>query len=490
MVAVRSQQSIRFHAMTFAAAAFGLLIATIAHAQTPVSVADTWTGGIETPAGRLAIVVRLQQGDNGTWSGTIDIPQQGAKAVPLTEVTVKAADVSFKIAGPPGDPTIRLTLSADGARMSGTLTQGGGSVPVSLARGDTPPAPPAAPKRPQTPAPPFPYLEEQVSYRNEAANVQLAGTLTRPRSSGRVPAVLLITGSGQQDRDETLFDHKPFHVWADHLTRQGIAVLRVDDRGVGGSSRGPQAVTSSDFADDVRAGVAFLQKRSDIDPKRIGLIGHSEGAMLAAMVAATSPDIAFIVMLAGPGLPGDQILLAQAAMLFRAQGATDATIAWDRSVRERVFAVLKAETDGKPDQARRQALLDEIGAAKPAGPGLPDGAAARPLAEALLKAGSDPWLRFFLAFDPRPTLTKVRCPVLAVGGERDVQVGPRDNLPAIERAIRAGGNRDVTVVTMPGLNHLFQTSTSGMPSEYATIEETISPAVLKLVADWIAKQAS
>jgi pimeloyl-ACP methyl ester carboxylesterase len=465
------------------------LVATgVSTAQAPASVAGVWSGAIETPGIRLNVVVRLQLGDGGAWSGTIDIPQQGTKAIALSDVAVTPPTISFRIPGAPGDPTIRLTLSDDGGRMSGTLSQGGGTVPVSLARGEAQPVARVAPRRPQMPTRPVPYAEEEVTFRNTVADLQLAGTLTLPRSTGRVPAVLLITGSGQQDRDETVFDHKPFWVWADHLTRLGVAVLRVDDRGIGGSGRGPQNATSMDFADDVRAGLAYLRARPEIDPKRVGMIGHSEGAMLAAMVAASSSDAAFIVMLAGPGLPGDQILYSQAALIFKAQGASDAVIAWDRSVRERVFSSLKAETDGKPNTAVRQTLLDEIGSAKSAGPGLPDGAAGRKLAEALFAAGSGSWFRFFLAFDPRPALMKVRVPVLAIGGDRDLQVPAGDNLAAIERAVRSGGNTDVTVVSLAGLNHLFQTSTSGSPAEYGTIEETIAPAVLKLVSDWIVKR--
>jgi hypothetical protein len=188
-------------------------------------------------------------------------------------------------------------------------------------------------------------------------------------------------------------------------------------------------------------------------------------------------------------VPGDQILYSQAASLFKAQGASDEAIAWDRSIRERVFTILKAETGAKPNVAAREKLLEEIGSAKPVAPGAPDGAAARQLANGLFKA-SQPWLQFFLAFDPRPTLMKVRCPVLAIGGDRDVQVPARENLAEIERALRAGGNQAVTTGALPGLNHLLQTSITGMPGEYATIEETISPAVLKLVSDWIAKRIS
>jgi pimeloyl-ACP methyl ester carboxylesterase len=437
----------------------------------------------------LRVVVRLSQEDGGAWSGQIDIPQQGAKALPLSEVTVAPPKIGFRISGIPGNPTFTLVLSEDTQRMSGTFTQGGGTIPATLRRGAAPVVAKTEPRRPQTPVPPMPYLEEQVTFRNEGANIQLAGTLTLPRAAKRVAAVLLITGSGQQDRDQTLFGHKPFLVWADHLTRQGVAVLRVDDRGIGGSGRGSPNPTSLDFSTDVRSGLEYLRHRSEIDPERVGLVGHSEGAIIAAIVAAQSPAPAFIVMLAGTGLPGDQILYSQAASLFRAQGARDEAIAWDRSIRERVFAVLKAEAGAQPNLAAREKLLEELGAAKPVTPGAPDGAAAQQLANALFKA-SQPWLQFFLAFDPRPTLMKVGCPVLAVGGERDVQVPTRENLAEIEKALRAGGNKDVTTVALPGLNHLFQTSVTGTPSEYPTIEETISPAVLKLVSDWIAKRVS
>jgi pimeloyl-ACP methyl ester carboxylesterase len=460
-----------------------------AFGQPSKSIEGSWNGEIEVPGVALKTTVRLSQVEGDKWSGEIDIPQQGARAVPLTDVTIALPNVSFRIAGIPGDPTFRLVLAEDSQSMSGTLTQGGGTIPATLRRGDAPAAAKAAPRRPQTPVPPMPYLEEQVTFRNEGAGLQLAGTLTLPRAEKRVAAVLLITGSGQQDRDQTLFGHKPFWVWADYLTRMGVAVLRVDDRGIGGSGRGSSNPTSLDFATDVRAGLDYLRRRPEIDPDRVGLIGHSEGAMLAVMVAATAPAPAFIVMLAGTGLPGEQILYSQAASLFKAQGASDEAIAWDRSIRERVFAILKAETEGKPDVAAREKLLEEIGSAKPVAPGAPDGAAARQLANALF-ASSQPWLQFFLAFDPRPTLMRVRCPVLAIGGERDVQVPARENLREIERALRTGGNKDVITVPLPGLNHLMQTSVTGLPNEYATIEETISPAVLKLVSDWIAKRVS
>lgn len=453
-------------------------------AQPAPSVAGTWSGAIDVPGAALGIVVRLQVTEAGQWSGTIDIPQQNAKAVPLAAIAVQPPDVSFQIPGAPGAPTIRGTLSADGTRMTGTLTQGGGSVPVSLTRGE-----PVPPRRPQLPMPPFPYDQEDVSYRNDVAGIRIAGTMTRPRDAGPFAAVLLLTGSGAQDRDETIAGHKPFLVLADYLTRQGIAVLRVDDRGVGGTERGQPGPTSEDFAGDARAGVAYLRSRKDIDPRRIGLIGHSEGALLAAMAAASSADVAFIVMLAGPGVSGIEIVKGQAERLLRISGADEATVAWDQSVRTRVYDVLRAETNGRPDAARRQALLEQLSTEK-APPGIAAGSPPRAMGEGLLKAGSDPWFRFFLSYDPRIPLAKVRVPVLALFGERDVQVPHEQNLREVEQTLRNAGNKDVTVMMLPGLNHLFQTSITGMPAEYGTIEETFAPAALKVVGDWIRARTS
>lgn len=461
-----------------------LAIATPASAQTTdASAAGTWSGHIALPPGPLAISVTLTRGDGGAWSGTIDIPAQGAHGLKLAPVVVTDSAVSFEIANVPGQPTFAGTRSGD--RISGTFSQNGGTFRFELGRGAAAAAATAPPRtpRPQEPKPPLAYTAEDVTYRNDAAGVRLAGTLTRPSAGGPFPAVVLISGSGAQDRDETVFNHKPFLVLADALTRRGIAVLRSDDRGVGGSDRGPAGPTSKDFAGDVAAAVAYLETRPDIDRRHIGLIGHSEGGLIAPMVAASSPDIAFIVLMAGPGVPGDQMMYLQAAALARAQGASEALIAWDRSVRQRVYDEVKSETDGVPNAAQREALL----AGAPTLPGVVSEAAARQTTATILAGASTPWFRFMLAYDPRPTLARVRCPVLAINGERDTQVVARENLDAIRSALEAGGNRDVTIEALPGLNHLFQTSTTGRPDEYESIDETIAPAALDLIGDWIVK---
>ena len=440
------------------------------------SAAGTWSGSITTPGAPLGISVTLRQ-NAGAWTGTMDIPAQGGKGLALGDIAIEGAAVSFRLLAGAGNPTIKGRLSEDGSRISGTFTQSSVSFPVELVRGA---ASVSAPNRPQEPKRPFPYKEEAVTFRNESAQIRLAGTLTLPPGNGPFPAVLLITGSGAQDRDETIAGHKPFLVLSDHLTRNGVAVLRVDDRGIGESEFGSIAATSKDLAGDVLAGARYLRGRADVDAKRVGLIGHSEGANIAAMVAADSSEVSFIVMLAGSGLPGDQILYLQAAALARSQGAGNDTVAWDRSIRQSVYALIKSENDGRPDDARRRALIEGAPAAPGGAPG-----SGRELATALLVGSSGSWFRFFLAYDPAPTIRRVRVPVLAIIGDNDVQVPPGENLPAIRAALKSAGNRDFTVTSLPRLNHLFQTSTTGMPAEYATIEETMAPAALTVVSDWI-----
>ena len=456
------------------------------HAAQAPSAAATWTGSIDVPPQPLQVAVILRQdAATGAWSGRIDIPAQGAKGLPLANVRIDGRSATFAIAGVPGNPTFAGTLSEDGEGMAGTFSQGSGNFTFELRR-TGPPTMAAAPARPQEPTPPFPYREELVTYRNDAANIALAGTLTLPRGAGRFPAVLLISGSGPQDRDSTMAGHKPFLLLADTLTRRGIAVLRVDDRGVGGSERGTIEPTSADLAGDVRAGIAFLRARADIDAARVGLIGHSEGGIIAPMVAADDPRVRFIVMLAGYGLRGDEVMMQQVKALARAQGVPDALIDWDLAMRRRVYDVVIAEADGKPDEAARQALIENM-LPFPGPPGL--AAAARETAQLLLRTMSTPWWRYMLAYDPAPALARVRVPVLALIGSHDRQVPAAENLAAIRRALDAGGNRDATVRELPALNHRFQTSQTGLPTESASIEETMAPSALSLVVEWVVERA-
>jgi pimeloyl-ACP methyl ester carboxylesterase len=305
--------------------------------------------------------------------------------------------------------------------------------------------------------------------------VRLAGTLTEPKGPGKFPAVLLITGSGAQNRDEEIFGHKPFLVIADFLSRHGIAVLRVDDRGTAESTGKFATATTQDFATDVAAGVQFLLKRPEIDARHIGLLGHSEGGAIAPMVAIRMPEVAFLILLAGPGVPGDEILAQQIYRGDLAGGASEESATQARELEHAILNTIKTE----PDAAARQGKLAVL-------------AEGNPHLQQILKdqaaSLNSPWFRYFISYDPRATLAGVKVPVLALNGAKDTQVDAAQNLPAIEAALRKGGNRDVTVKVMPGLNHLFQPCTTGAVSEYESIEQTMSPEVLELIADWIGKR--
>jgi len=290
--------------------------------------------------------------------------------------------------------------------------------------------------------------------------------------------VVLITGSGQQDRNEALLGHQPFLILADYLTRRGIAVLRADDRGVGGTSVGSPNDTTENYALDALAGVEFLKTRKEINPKQIGLVGHSEGGMAAPMAAIKSSDVAFIVLMAGPGIRGDKLLVKQNGLLSAA--ACDQQVEEQMKETAETFAMLAQEKDPAIAKQKLQELTKKRGDA--AQKSL---AARLAAAEALYTQFTGAWFRYFLAYDPRPTLMKVQVPVLAINGEKDLQVPVKEDLEGIEQALKDGGNRDYKIVALPKLNHLFQTASTGAVSEYGTIEETIAPQVLQTIGDWI-----
>ncbi len=327
-------------------------------------------------------------------------------------------------------------------------------------------------KRPQNPVKPYPYRDEDVAYDNKVQNVTLAATLTLPQGTGPFPAVVLITGSGPQDRDESLLGHKPFLVLSDYLTRHGIAVLRADDRGVGKSTGIFSKATTADFATDTEAGIAYLKTRKEIDPRKIGLIGHSEGGVIAPMIAARNKDVAFIVMMAGTGVPGDQIIPAQSEAIEVASGKDPAEAAKNAANEKEMLKLVETEKD--------QAVLEKELKEKMKGD-TPEAQIGAQIAQL-----TSPWFRYFLTYDPAVALRHVNCPVLALNGSLDKQVLPSQNLPPIRQAL--AGNKRAEIDELPGLNHLFQTAKTGSPAEYAAIEETIAPVALDKMATWILKQ--
>ena len=404
---------------------FLLLLSVTSYGATAGNIEGTWHGTLKLNAMKLSIVMHFS--DNAC---TLDSPDQGAKGIKgeVREITAEKVDVAF--------PTLNATYTGvlkDG-KIEGTFTQMGYKLPLVLEEGQP------VRIRPQTPQPPFPYQTEEVSFVNTEDSASLAGTLTYPvgyNSKRKVPVVIMVTGSGLQNRDEELFEHKPFLVIADFLARNGIASLRYDDRGAGLSTGDIENVTTEGFCRDAAAGIAFLRKTGHFS--KIGVLGHSEGGSIAFMLAAQK-KCEFIVSMAGPGLRGDSIIVEQTNELLRQQGQP-ATM----TVRQMRLTMLLQKTN--------------------------------------------PWYDYFVDFDPAPVIKQIKCPALFLNGDKDSQVMAASNIPVI-RALLSDNEKhqlpdNQVIKVYPGLNHLFQHCTTGMPAEYGSIEETISEEVLHDIAEWI-----
>lgn len=455
------------------AAAF---IPAVLHAQQPAVAGrfvGEWVGTLATPAGklRLALTVARDNSSGGLTGGITSLDQGNAK-IPAT---LAMHGDTLVVSMPAAQATYTAVLDAAKDSLRGTFTQGAG-LPLDMGRASAP----IAPVRPQEPKPPFPYSSRDVTVES-VPGVRLAGTILVPPGAGPFPAVVFVTGSGPQNRNEELLGHKPFLVIADYLARHGIASLRYDDRGTAQSTGNFAASTSADFADDAQAAVAFLRKQPGIAPAHVGIIGHSEGGLIAPMVAARDKDVAFIVLVAGPGLPGDSILLLQGELIAKANNTPQAMIDTNLAVNDRLFAAVKGARDSADAAARVNAIADRMIAS------LPDAqqSQARTQLQTVKAQVLAPWMQYFLKYDPRTALRQVRVPVLALDGSLDLQVPPKQDLAAIDTALKRAGNRDYEVKELPGLNHLFQPAKTGSPNEYATIDETFSPTALQIIADWI-----
>jgi len=455
----------------------GTLCATAAWAQ---DLTGNWQGTLDVGANKLRLGLHVTRDDGGAYSSVLDSIDQGATGLPVRVTLVQGKELHLEL--PDLGAAFDASLNAGEDELAGLFTQRGMTLPLALRRVEKI----ETLVRAQEPKPPFPYDSEEVTYQSTAAGVKLAGTLTRPRGEGPFPAALLISGSGPQDRDETIFGHKPFLILADALTRRGIAVLRVDGRGVGKSKGNSMQATLDDRAGDVETGVEFLKSRKDIDPRRVGLIGHSEGGIVGPLVASRSAGIAFLVLLAGTGVTGEQVLYKQAELIALAAGASPEAIGQQRSWQQTVFRILKTEPDAKAAVEKIRAAWTRMNAALPADQRA-QAEAAKPAIDAQIASMTSPEVRSILFHDPAETLRRVKVPVLALNGSGDLQVSAEQNLPPIAAALAAGGNEDFTVSALPGLNHLFQTCIVCIPTEYATISETMSPAVLEMVGDWIVR---
>jgi uncharacterized protein len=460
-----------------------------AFAQSPsptmAALAGTWEGSLSVGKASLRLVFHVEAGEGGA-KATMDSPDQGIKGIPVASATLAGSAVVFDVRRIGG--SFEGELDASGGRIEGVWKQGGAKLPLVLEKSGATAAAPAetapraalaAANRPQEPKPPFPYLNRDVVVKGPG-DVRLSGTLCLPSGAGPFPAALLVTGSGQQDRDETILGHKPFLVIADYLARRGIATLRLDDRGAGGSTGDFQAATTFDFAQDAEAAVAFLRGETPIDQGKIGVIGHSEGGIIAAIVASRDPGLAFAVLLAGPGLPGEQILYLQNAAIARASGVSEAAIAGANAKNAWLYAIAMGHDE---PAVKREKILEIYRGMLPQGASPSQASAIEAVADQAADQLLSPWFSTFLALDPAPYLAKAKAPLLAMIGSKDLQVPAEANFAAIGAAM--AGNKRYMALELDGLNHLFQTAGSGLPEEYGNIEETISPKALEALGNWI-----
>ncbi len=434
-------------------------------------VEGLWQGALEKNGLRLRFQLHVAHDSNGELIAALDSLDQFVSGLPAAKVSQKDAIFHFEV--PALTSSYEGTLDTTKNKISGEWSQSEIKDKLDFKRSDQP----LELRRPQNPAKPYPYREEEVTFSNRPAGVTLAGTLTMPQGPGPFAAAVLIAGSGPQDRDESIANHRPFLVLSDYLTRKGIAVLRYDKRGVGQSTGSTEMATTMDFAADAQCAVAYLKSRKEIDPARIGLIGHSEGAMIAPALAASSHDLPWIVLLGAPATKGEDTLLNQSDLIARAGGLSDAQVLASLNFDKQAYDLVQNEEDSAALTGKLKALVKESGL---------DAALPPPALEAQLRMMTSPWFRFFLSYDPLPDLKKTKCPVLALYGDKDLQVPPKINLPMLQKAFEDGGNRQADVKQLPELNHLFQHAYTGSPTEYAAIDETFSPDALKIIAEWLA----
>jgi pimeloyl-ACP methyl ester carboxylesterase len=434
-------------------------------------VEGLWQGAVETHGMRLRFQLHISHDTEGALIAALDSLDQGVTGLPANHVSLKDLVFHFEIPSVAG--VYEGTLNGAKSAMTGKWSQtSADNLPLDFKRSNQT----LELRRPQTPVRPLPYTEEEVTSSGGAEGILLSGTLTLPKGVGPFPAALLIAGSGPQDRDESLAGHRPFLLIADALTRKGIAVLRYDKRGVGKSTGNPDTATTINLAGDAQAALAFLKSRKEIDGSKIGLIGHSEGAIIAPYLAGHSKEVKWLVLLAAPATTGEHTLLIQSELIGRAGGLSDDQLDASLGFDQAAYALVRKERDIGALAEKLAALVKDSGL---------DAALPPAALETQLRMLASPWFRFFLDYDPLPNLKAVSCPVLALYGQKDLQVSAKANLPLLQKAFRDSVNTQVETRELPELNHLFQHAYTGTPAEYSAIEETFSAEALALIVDWV-----
>jgi pimeloyl-ACP methyl ester carboxylesterase len=443
---------------------FVLALAVNVQGQT---VVGSWYGKLKIPTGEVTIVLNIEE-QEGVYSATMDSPDQGAKGIAVTSISFAEGILNAEVASL--NAKYEGVLSENNV-FEGTFKQGLAKLPLNLSKEVI-----EVKRKPQEPTEPFPYNSEDVTFENSVDGISLAGTLTYPQEGNNFPAVVLVSGSGPQNRDSEILGHKPFLVIADYLTKTGFAVLRYDDRGVGKSKGDFSSSTTVDFANDAEAAFNFLKGRKKIDSTKIGFAGHSEGGAVAPIVAARNKEVGFVILLAGPGLSGKETLLTQKEAIQQASGVKTKEISKSLATLGKAYSFI--EDSEVSDDKLKEKLNKHF--AKSGLEGLNEIQLSQ-----LSNQLTSIWFYNFVKHNPIPVLQKVTCPVLALNGSKDLQVLATQNLEGISNALKEAGNTNVTITELEGLNHLFQESETGLPTDYGTIDQTFSPKALEAMAVWL-----
>jgi hypothetical protein len=452
------------------------------------NIQGTWQGKLSVAGNALRMVVHIKE-QNGSYAATLDSPDQGVKGIPVGNVQLVADSLHLDVAVAKAKLSARLV---NDSTLNGQWQQGGAAFPIALTKSAADSGATATPNRPQTPVPPFRYDSKDVRYSNADKSIQFGATVTRPFGNGPFPAVVLITGSGPQNRDEELLGHKPFAVIADDLTRRGFLVLRADDRGVGQSTGDRTNATSKDFAEDAIAALDYLRSLPEVDKNKLGLLGHSEGGMIAQMVGAQQQDLAFLVMLAAPGIPVIELMALQNEAVLLSAGLSKEAVEQYLALYRPLLAAIAAAPAAQAETVAMQVVDNWIKKTPKATvmmtTNISDKASKQKFVTAFSKQVSNPWFNYFLQYNPDDYLIQLKAKVLALNGDKDVQVTSAANLAGLEASLKKSKSPQYNIVALKGLNHLFQHCNKCTVNEYGELEEAIAPEALEAIGNWLVKE--